>query len=105
MNHRIGGHLSISKGYISALESIVEKGGNALQIFSTSPRVWKPAVVSNDIAAAFKKRKEELSIDPVFFHASYLVNLADSDRIGAISRQALDHAHRVGSVVAASIAR
>lgn len=89
MSIRIGGHLSISKGYISALESIVEKGGNALQIFSTSPRIWKPAVVSNEIAEAFLKRKQELNIDPVFFHASYLVNLADNDRIGEVSRNAL----------------
>jgi deoxyribonuclease-4 len=89
MHHRIGGHLSTSQGYVSALESIVEKGGNALQIFSTSPLMWKAAVVSDTTAADFKKRKAELGVNPVYFHASYLINLADNDRVGAVSRKAL----------------
>ncbi len=71
------------------MENIIEKGGNALQIFSTSPRIWKPAVVSDETAQAFRKRKDELDVTPVFFHASYLVNLADNDRIGAVSKKAL----------------
>lgn len=87
--HRIGGHLSTSLGYLYALESIIEKGGNALQIFSTSPRMWKPAKVSDKTADEFRKKKEELDVTPVFFHASYLVNLSDNDRIGAVSKQSL----------------
>lgn len=89
MTRRIGAHLSVSGGYNRALSSIVEKGGNALQIFSTSPRIWEPAVVSDEDATAFRKEKEAFDISPVFFHASYLVNLADDGRIGHISKKAL----------------
>ncbi|MCX7996302.1 MAG: deoxyribonuclease IV [Patescibacteria group bacterium] len=86
---KIGAHLSVSGGYESALERIVAMGGNALQIFSTSPRIWKPATVSDVSATAFRKRAVELGVGPVFFHASYLINLADSERIGAVSKTAL----------------
>lgn len=85
----IGAHLSTSKGFVTALENIVNKGGNALQIFSTSPRIWRPANVAEDIAASFLKKKEELGIEHVFFHASYLINLADDGKTGAISRKSL----------------
>lgn len=89
MQHRIGGHLSISGGYVSALDSIVEKGGNALQIFSSSPRIWSPPKVDTETTEAFQKKRQELGIDTVYFHASYLVNLADNDRIGAVSKKSL----------------
>lgn len=89
MQRIIGAHLSISKGYNSALESIIEKGGNALQIFSTSPRSWSSATVPESIAASFVSKQQELGISHVFFHASYLVNLADNGYIGEKSRAAL----------------
>jgi deoxyribonuclease-4 len=85
----IGAHLSVSKGYTSALDSIIEKGGNALQIFSTSPRVWKPAAVSDETCATFRDSAKRLGVGPVFFHASYLVNLADDGRIGNVSKESL----------------
>lgn len=89
MTRNIGAHLSVSGGYNRALSSIVEKGGTALQIFSTSPRIWEPAVVSDETANEFKMEKAKLGVDPVFFHASYLVNLADDGRIGHVSKKAL----------------
>jgi deoxyribonuclease-4 len=89
MIHIIGAHLSTSGGYGNALESIVEKGGNALQIFSASPRIWKSAMVTDSTAKEFVTRKNELGINPVFFHATYLINLADEGKIGHISKTML----------------
>lgn len=87
---KIGAHLSIAKGHAQALTEIIQMGGNALQIFSQSPRNWGDGVfISEETAEAFKKKKKELGINPVYFHASYLVNLADGDRIGAFSRRTL----------------
>ncbi len=86
---KIGAHVSISGGYTKALERITAIGGNCLQIFSTSPRGWKLAELSNNEIEEFIRLKEELAIDSVYFHASYLINLADDGRIGYLSKESL----------------
>ncbi len=85
----LGAHLSISGGYDKALASIAKIGGNCLQIFSASPRSWGKLNTSAEQISDFLKLKNKLQISPVVFHASYLINLADEDRIGKLSRQAL----------------
>jgi deoxyribonuclease IV len=75
---RIGLHTSIAGSYINALESARKLGANALQIFSTSPRMWQVAkvgIAASD-ARAFRVRREELGLGPLVIHANYLVNLA-----------------------------
>lgn len=72
----VGAHVSASGGYEKALERVVALGGDALQLFSASPRVWrKPGLESVD-AALFAAERERLGVGPVFTHALYLVNLA-----------------------------
>lgn len=85
----LGAHLSISDGFSSALESIRKMGGNCLQIFSASPRIWQRKTPSEDVIALFLKTKKALDISPVYFHASYLINLADNSRIGNVSKNNL----------------
>lgn len=84
-----GAHLSISGGYDKALSSIAKIGGNCLQIFSASPRSWGKLSTSAEQVDNFLKLKNRLRIHPVVFHASYLINLADTDRIGNLSVQTL----------------
>jgi deoxyribonuclease IV len=75
---RIGIHTSIAGSYSNALESAKKLGANALQIFSSSPRLWQGASVripASD-AKAFRIRREELGLGPLVIHANYLVNLA-----------------------------
>lgn len=86
---QIGGHLSVSGGYDKALERAVDIGANCLQIFSSSPRIWGIAPVSDEQTQTFREKKHELLIDPIYFHASYLVNFADNERIGKASIQTL----------------
>ena len=86
---RIGAHLSIGDGYAGALDRIVTIGGNCLQIFSASPRGWKFATVSEKEAGEFRAKKEELGVDPVYFHASYLINLASDEAVGDLSERSL----------------
>jgi len=86
---KIGAHLSISGGYHKALERVVEIGGNCLQIFSSSPRGWNFATPTEESIRLFVETKKKLAIDPVFFHASYLVNLADDKEIGVKSIKSL----------------
>jgi deoxyribonuclease IV len=75
---RIGIHASIAGSYVNALESARKLGCNALQIFSSSPRMWEggPARIPEVDAAAFRARRAELGLGPLVIHANYLINLA-----------------------------
>ncbi len=94
---RIGAHISIEGGYSRALHKIHAMGGNALQIFSASPKGWNFAKVSDDTIEHFLRDKKKLDVDPVYFHASYLINLGDTSRIGALSTQLLTHELKLAS--------
>jgi deoxyribonuclease-4 len=89
MTHKLGAHLSAAGGYDKPLESIVKKGGNCLQLFSCSPRSWADANITDEQIAIFLQKKEELQIDPIYFHACYLINLADTAQIGEKSCNSL----------------
>lgn len=86
---KCGAHQSIAGGYDEAIKRIHNIGGNCLQIFSSSPRSWNFAKIDDYQASRFLKIKSELKIDPVYFHASYLVNLADEGKIGHSSKLSL----------------
>lgn len=75
---RIGIHASIAGSYLNALESARKLGCNALQIFSSSPRMWQggPARIPEADARAFRARRAELGLGPLVIHANYLINLA-----------------------------
>lgn len=103
---KIGAHQSISGGFTVALESIAEKGGSALQIFASSPRFWTQPDVSDETAQAFVAKKNALKIDPIYFHACYLINLANTEKGGYASVSTLTKeltlAHRMqirGSII------
>lgn len=85
----IGAHLSIAGGYHKALERIELIGGNCLQIFSASPRGWNRATVNEEAKRLFVDGKKSHGIHEVFFHASYLINLAEEGRIGEESKKSL----------------
>ncbi len=89
MVHKLGAHQSISGGYSEALKRVNNIGGNCLQIFSSSPRGWNFAKADQTETEKFLNLKSKLSVDPVYFHASYLVNLADESRIGHLSKMSL----------------
>ncbi len=73
-----GAHMSTAGGLHKAPERVSNIGGNCLQIFSTSPRGWKPAEISKEQVEKFQQAKREYGVDPVYFHAAYLINLAGS---------------------------
>ncbi|MCX7881255.1 MAG: deoxyribonuclease IV [Patescibacteria group bacterium] len=86
---KLGAHQSINGGYHQALIRINNIGGNCLQIFSTSPRNWSLAKIVKEEEKKFFELKDKLKIEPVYFHASYLINLADEGKIGHLSKQLL----------------
>jgi len=73
---KIGAHVSAAGGHYKALQRAAEIGSNCVQLFSGSPRVWKkPALESIDVDKINSERKK-LSVEPIFTHSLYLVNLA-----------------------------
>ncbi|PIP62215.1 hypothetical protein COW98_05175 [Candidatus Roizmanbacteria bacterium CG22_combo_CG10-13_8_21_14_all_35_9] len=86
---KLGAHQSISGGYYKALERIKKIGGNCLQIFSSSPRGWSFAKTTWQEISQFLNLKSLFNINPIYFHASYLVNLADEGKIGYLSKMSI----------------
>lgn len=95
--HRIGAHLSIAGGHIKAIERTLAIGGNAVQIFCASPRGWNFVKIDDSTAEQFKKEANRQDVSPVYFHASYLINLADGSRIANLSKQLLIHELKIAS--------
>ncbi len=92
-----GAHLSIGGGYLNPVNKINTIGGNALQIFSSSPRGWNFAKPADSEIEEFRTQTARFQINPVFFHASYLINLGSDERIGQISCSSLKHELKLAS--------
>jgi deoxyribonuclease IV len=75
-----GAHVSASGGISKAIDRIEEIGGSAVQVFTQSPRMWRPTAHSDDELARFRERRREAKVEAVLCHALYLVNLASRDR-------------------------
>ena len=75
----LGAHVSTSGGIHTAIDRIEEYGGEAVQIFTQSPRTWRPTNHDPANVERFKERRVEAGVGAVFCHALYLVNLASPD--------------------------
>ena len=75
-----GAHVSAAGGISNAIDRVEEIGGNAVQVFTQSPRMWRPTAHDEEQVARFRARREEAGIEAVVCHALYLVNLAGADR-------------------------
>ena len=74
---RLGLHVSIAGRLTQAFKEGLESKSEALQIFSTSPRMWRSSVVSDQEAENF--RSERGDFYPLVVHASYLINLGSKN--------------------------
>jgi deoxyribonuclease-4 len=75
MSVRIGIHLGTTGGISNSIERAREIGANTLQIFSTSPRMWRAAKVDPKQAARTRELRAALDVGPLVVHTSYLVNV------------------------------
>ncbi|MFZ1136420.1 MAG: deoxyribonuclease IV [Candidatus Korobacteraceae bacterium] len=73
---RVGIHTSTAGGVHLAAERAYRLGCNALQIFSSSPRQWKPYELAPKHIAEMIRLRERYDLRPLAIHANYLVNLA-----------------------------
>jgi len=78
---RIGIHTSISGSLEKAALKAAELGANTFQIFSSSPRMWRPSVPAKDDIVAMRRARERLDLRPLVIHVNYLVNLASLDPV------------------------
>lgn len=76
-----GAHVSSSGGISNAIDRAVELGCDAVQVFTQSPRMWRPTAHTPEQIARFRARREEARIGGVVVHALYLVNLASPDAV------------------------
>ena len=75
-----GAHVSAAGGISKAIDRIEEIGGNAVQVFTQSPRMWRPTQHAPEELERFRTRRREARVRHVSCHALYLVNLASRDR-------------------------
>jgi deoxyribonuclease-4 len=77
----IGAHVRGGGKVIPSLEAGVEIGATSVQVFTQSPRMWKPSQYAPDVLAAYRvAQAQHPSVKQTFCHATYLINLASSDK-------------------------
>jgi deoxyribonuclease-4 len=67
------------KGLVPALQHGDEIGAEVVQIFTQSPRMWKPSQYSSEVLDAYRQAQSDNSVTATFCHATYLINLASPD--------------------------
>ena len=77
---RFGAHMSTAGGIDRAIDRAVAAGCDVLQIFVKSARQWAARPLADDEVDAFRAKRRSTGLDPAVAHASYLINLASTDR-------------------------
>jgi deoxyribonuclease IV len=76
---QIGAHVSSSGGIDKAIDRAVEIGADSVQVFTQSPRTWRPTNHDPASFERFREKRAEVGIGGVVCHALYLCNLAAPD--------------------------
>ena len=73
----IGAHVRAGGKLIPALERGSEIGAEVIQIFTQSPRAWKPTQYAEEVLHDYRVAQENSPlVTETFCHATYLINLA-----------------------------
>jgi deoxyribonuclease-4 len=75
-SRRIGIHTSVAGGVETAAERAYRLGCNTFQVFSSSPRQWKPYSLAPAQCDTMTALREKYGLKPLVIHANYLINLA-----------------------------
>jgi deoxyribonuclease-4 len=73
---QIGAHVSSAGGIDTAIDRAEAIEAESVQVFTQSPRTWRPTNHDPANLERFKERRAEAGIDGVLCHALYLCNLA-----------------------------
>jgi deoxyribonuclease IV len=85
---RLGAHMSVAGGLPRAVERAIVHRCDALQIFSKNASQWRGRPLPPEEIGEFRAKVDASGITPVVSHASYLINLASTNR--ALRQQSLD---------------
>jgi deoxyribonuclease-4 len=101
---QIGAHVSSSGGIHTAIDRAVAIGADSIQVFTQSPRMWRPTNHDPATFERFRERRAEAGIGGVLCHALYLCNLAaPDDEIYAKSVAALRNTMEVANAIGADV--
>ena len=75
-SRRIGIHTSVAGGVQNAAERAYRLGCNTFQIFSSSPRQWKPYSLGQTQCDEMRRLRDKYGHKPLVIHTNYLVNSA-----------------------------
>ena len=82
----IGAHVRAGGKLVPALERGAEIGAEVVQIFTQSPRAWKPTQYADEVLYEYRVAQDNSpAIAETFCHATYLINLA-SDQPDLLQR-------------------
>src|ERR1700692_1460275 len=73
---RIGIHTSIAGGVENAAERAYRLRGHIFQIFSSSPRQWRPYSLGRSQCEVMSGLRKKYDLKPLVIHSNYLINLA-----------------------------
>lgn len=77
---RVGGHVSMAGSLMNAIEITRKIGGDCMQIFAGSPRLWFRKPFPEGQIKSFLDGLKKYDYSPVFIHALYLINLASGNQ-------------------------
>jgi deoxyribonuclease-4 len=99
---QLGAHVSTSGGIHTAIDRIEAIGGDCVQLFTQSPRAWRPTNHDPANFERFKQRRAEAGTGAVVCHAVYLINLASpNDELYEKSVAALENTVDVACAIEA----
>ena len=78
---QIGAHISSSGGIDKAIDRAVAMDADSVQVFTQSPRAWRPTNHDPASFERFRKKHADAGIGGVLCHAVYLTNLASPDPV------------------------
>src|SRR5882762_9996943 len=78
-SRRIGIHTSIAGGVENAAERAYRLGCNTFQIFSTSPRQWRPYSLGRPQCEVMNRLQQQYDLKPLVIHSNYLINLSGTN--------------------------
>jgi deoxyribonuclease IV len=98
----IGAHLSSAGGLHKAVDRAEAAGADSLQVFTQSPRTWRPTNHDPATFERFRERRAELELAGVLCHALYLCNFAaPNDEVYEKSVAALRNTMEVACAIGA----
>lgn len=75
-SRRIGIHTSTAGGVETAAERAYRLGCSTFQVFSSSPRQWKPYELGSAQCETMNRLRQTYDLKPLVIHANYLINMA-----------------------------